>query len=88
MATPPRGQYGLPFQLRMLDEHRLHGVFMVETLFTHGYGIEPLREIVELIQGNGREVQLHSHLHPEWITAAATVPQWLKESAMLKYSGT
>ncbi|OOG24896.1 hypothetical protein B1C78_07750 [Thioalkalivibrio denitrificans] len=65
LGDTPRGQYGLPFQLRLLDEHGLHGVFMVETLFTHGYGIEPLRDIVGLIQERGQEVQLH--LHPEWI---------------------
>lgn len=60
-----RGDYGLPFQLRLLNEHGLHGVFLVETLFTHGFGIEPLHEIVALIQDAGHEVQLH--LHPEWI---------------------
>lgn len=60
-----RGDYGLPFQLRLLHEHGLKGVFLVESLFTHGFGLAPLHDIVALIQGYGQEVQLH--LHPEWI---------------------
>lgn len=37
------GDYGLPFQLRLLAEHDLKGVFFVESLFACEFGIESLR---------------------------------------------
>ena len=61
----PQGPYGLPFQMRVLDEHGLTGVFMVESLFACGMGIGPLEEIVGMIQERGHEVQMHAH--PEWV---------------------
>lgn len=59
------GDYGLPFQLRLLAEHDLKGVFFVESLFACEFGIESLREIVGLIRGAKQEVQ--AHLHTEWV---------------------
>ncbi len=60
-----RGDYGLPYQLRLLNEHGLKACFFVEPLFSLRFGESYLREIVALIQGAGQEVQLH--LHPEWV---------------------
>jgi hypothetical protein len=60
----PFGEYGLSYKLRLLEEHDLLGVFFVEPLFASRFGLQPLREIVALIQEHGQEVQLH--LHPEW----------------------
>jgi len=48
----------------MLDSHGLKGVFFVEPLFATHFGLEPLAEIVSLIQDAGQEIQLH--LHTEW----------------------
>ncbi len=62
------GQYGLPFELRVLCEHGLHGVFFVEPLFAARFGVAPLSEIVALIQDAEHEVQLH--LHTEWADEA------------------
>jgi peptidoglycan/xylan/chitin deacetylase (PgdA/CDA1 family) len=60
-----RGEaYGLPRQLKLLQQHGLHAVFFVESLFTGRFGIGPLQEIVGLVRDAGQEVQLH--LHPEW----------------------
>lgn len=56
-----RGDFGLPFQLRLLSDHGLKGVFFVEPLFAGRFGEDPLREIVELIRASGHEVQLHLH---------------------------
>jgi peptidoglycan/xylan/chitin deacetylase (PgdA/CDA1 family) len=60
----PRGEYGLRYKLKELQEHGLKGVFFVEALFATRFGLEPLKEIVGLIKEYGHEVQLH--LHPEW----------------------
>lgn len=63
-GSSPAGDYALPRTLEILDRHGIKGVFFVESLFSARFGIEPLREIVGLIQAAGQDVQLH--LHPEW----------------------
>lgn len=60
-----RGDYGLPFQLRLANEHGLRFTFFVESLFACEFGLGPLRDIVDLIVDAGQDVQLHAH--PEWI---------------------
>ncbi|MCB1736908.1 MAG: polysaccharide deacetylase [Gammaproteobacteria bacterium] len=60
----PRGDGALPLILRILNEHGLTGVFFVEPLFSKRFGVEPLSEIVSLVQDAGHEVQVH--LHTEW----------------------
>jgi peptidoglycan/xylan/chitin deacetylase (PgdA/CDA1 family) len=60
-----RGDYGLPYQLRLLQEHGLTGVFFVEPLFATRFGSEPLAEILGLVQQPDHEIQLH--LHTEWV---------------------
>lgn len=63
-----KGQYGLPYQLEILRKHSLNCTFFVEPLFSFRFGIEPLQEIVSLIQDAGQSVQLH--LHTEWLDEA------------------
>jgi hypothetical protein len=63
-----KGSYGLPFQMQMLNEHGLHGVFFVEPLFAARFGMDPLEEIVGLVNSAGQETQLH--LHTEWVDEA------------------
>jgi hypothetical protein len=63
-----RGNYGLPYQLRVLADHGLAGVFFVEPLFAARFGVAPLVEIVGLIKEGGQEIQLH--LHTEWVDEA------------------
>lgn len=64
LGITPKGDYGVPYQLRVLEEYQLRAVFLVESLFAWQYGISPLRDIVNAIREGGQEVQLH--LHPEW----------------------
>lgn len=64
------GQYGLPYQLAVLGDHGLAGVFFVESLFSTRFGPEPLSEIVNLILQANQEIQLH--LHTEWVDEAST----------------
>lgn len=59
------GSFGLPYQLEVLNQHGLSGVFFIEPLFSTRFGEQPLAEIVELIREGGQEIQLH--LHTEWV---------------------
>ena len=69
-GTTRSGDFGLPYQLQLLSDHGLKAVFFVEPLFASRFGVEPLREIVELIHEGGQEVQLH--LHTEWVDESRT----------------
>jgi peptidoglycan/xylan/chitin deacetylase (PgdA/CDA1 family) len=60
----PVGDYGLPLQVRMLQDHGLRATFFVESLFAGRFGAAPLAEIVGLLAEGGQDAQLH--LHPEW----------------------
>ena len=62
------GDYGLPFQLKLLKEHGLKAVFFVEPLFATRFGLQPLQDIVGLIREFDQSVELH--LHTEWIDEA------------------
>ncbi|HEY2253797.1 MAG TPA: hypothetical protein VGH74_22135 [Planctomycetaceae bacterium] len=64
-----RGSFGVPYQMDILDEHGLKGMFFVEALFASCVGLEPLREMVGVIRDRGHDVQLH--IHPEWLPATA-----------------
>ena len=61
----PRGNYGLPVTMEILNDHGLTGVFFIEPLFATRFGTAPLQELVGLVQEAGQEVQLH--LHTEWV---------------------
>lgn len=67
-GTTARGDFGLPYQLKVLNHHGLTGVFFVEPLFSARFGAQALADIVGLIEGAGQEVQLH--LHTEWVDEA------------------
>jgi len=57
---------GIPYQLDTLRRHGLKATFFVDPLFSYALGDTPLRELLELIVGQGQEIGLH--LHPEWLT--------------------
>lgn len=60
-----RGNFGLPYQLELLQQHGIAGTFFVEPLFSTRFGSQPLEEIVGLIRDGGQDIQLH--LHTEWV---------------------
>jgi len=66
LGSTTKGDYGLPFHLKLLKDYGILGTFFVETLFSTRFGSQPLEEIVGLIQDAGHEVQLH--LHTEWVS--------------------
>ncbi len=63
-GVTPEGDFGIQYQVDLLKEHGLKGVFFVEALFACELGIEPLAKIVDVIESAGSEVQLH--IHTEW----------------------
>jgi hypothetical protein len=67
------GDFGIAHQMDVLNSQGLKAVFLVESLFACAVGIEPLHNIVELIQGKGHEVQLH--IHSEWL-------EWIEPSLL------
>ncbi|MDB5990318.1 MAG: polysaccharide deacetylase [Herbaspirillum sp.] len=62
----PQGEFGLRYKLKQLKDRGLLGVFFVEPLFATRFGLDPLAEIIGLIQEYGHEVQ--EHLHTEWVS--------------------
>lgn len=72
LGQTPRGQFGIDFQMDVLDRHGLRGIFFVEPLHTAVVGERFLRETVSRIIARGHEVQLHPH--PEWLCIDHTLP--------------
>ena len=60
-----QGNYALPMTMEILSDNGLKGVFFVEPLFAARFGLDPLQEMIGLIQNAGHEVQLH--MHTEWV---------------------
>lgn len=81
----PQGNHGLAFQMDLLSEHGLRGVFFIEPLFALRFGQAALDEIVGLVRERGHEVQLH--LHTEWADEARVpvLPGLVKKRQHLRY---
>lgn len=81
----PSGDYGLPYQLKVLADNGLRAVFFVEPLFSRRFGEQPLQEIVGLLRDQGHELGLH--LHTEWVDEATQplLPNITKKMQHLKY---
>jgi hypothetical protein len=60
-----QGDYGLRYQLELLNHHSLKAVFFVEPFFAAAAGMHVLKQIVDDIRSAGQEIQLH--LHSEWL---------------------
>ncbi|MDP6435920.1 MAG: polysaccharide deacetylase [Gammaproteobacteria bacterium] len=61
------GDYGLPLQLKIMNDHGIQASFFVESLFASGMGAGALGDITGMVEAAGHEVQMH--LHPEWAQA-------------------
>lgn len=59
-----KGEYGLNYQIKGLEDYGLKGSFFVEPLFSRIFGREYLLHEVDLINKSNSEVQLH--VHPEY----------------------
>jgi len=61
----PDGEFGLRFQINTLNNYGLKAVFFVDSLLARVVGHDAIREIVDVIQDGGHDVQLH--IHTEWL---------------------
>lgn len=59
------GDFGLPFQLRLLRRHGLKATYFVEALSAGRVGLPALSAVVGQVIAGGQDVQLH--LHTEWL---------------------
>jgi len=59
-----QGEFGLPFQLKLLNQYKLKGVFFVEPLFSMRFGQSYLQDVVGMILDANQSIELH--VHPEW----------------------
>lgn len=78
-GVTPGGEFGVRYQMDVLDRYGLRAVFFVESLFALAVGVEPLSALVQEIQSRGHDVQLH--LHAEWL-------KWLDPSPLPGRRGT
>jgi hypothetical protein len=65
------GEFGLRYQLDVLSAEGLRGVFFIEAISALRSGINTLRDMIELVQSRGHDVELH--VHSEWL-------EWLEPS--------
>lgn len=79
------GDYGLGFQAQALKERDLTANFFVEPLFSYRFGLSFLSEIVDIIQAQQQNVELH--LHTEWVDEIkpALIPNSNKKRQHLRY---
>jgi hypothetical protein len=77
-------EVGLRYQLGELRKYSLKAIFMVEALFAscQYVGLDPLKEIVDLILRDGHEVGLH--IHPEWIPYIPELAEIIPHVELLK----
>jgi hypothetical protein len=78
-GVTPEGEFGVRYQMDVLDRYGLKAVFFVECLFPLAIGLDPLTVLVQEIQSRGHEVQLH--LHTEWL-------RWIDPSPLPGRAGT
>lgn len=67
-GSTPQGQFGLPYQFKVMNDHGLTSVCFIEPLFSSHFGQQPLEDIVSLVCEAGHEPQLH--MHTEWVDEA------------------
>lgn len=58
-------EFGLRYQMDVLEAEGLKGVFFIEALHALKLGTAYLRKIVGIVQSRGHEAALH--IHPEWL---------------------
>lgn len=59
------GEFALPGKLEILEQYGIPAVFFVEPLFSARFGMQPLQELIDVLQDKNQEIQLH--LHTEWV---------------------
>lgn len=65
MGRVSDGEWGVAYQARTFEVHRLKAVFFVEALSASVLGLDLLKRTIDPILAHGGEVQLH--IHSEWL---------------------
>ena len=78
-GTTSAGDFGIPFQVRVLKDHGLCANYFTEALAPDRIGAAALADIIRLIDPSTNDVQLH--LHTEWLgdTRTAGLPQHYRQ---------
>ena len=66
----PAGSVGIDFQMTVLEENGLRGVFFVDPMPALVWGVESIADIVQPVLLRGHDVQLH--VHTEWLELAGS----------------
>lgn len=66
----PAGDFGIGYQMDVLDRHGLKAVFFVDPMPALLWGKAAIEDVVGPIVARGHDVQLH--LHAEWLELAGT----------------
>ena len=64
-GTTGADEFGIRFQMEVLNRYSLKSVFFIESLFASAVGVAALKSVTDVVQRYGHDVQLH--LHPEWL---------------------
>ena len=70
-GATPQGEFGINYQMGVLNSHGLKGGFFVEVFFAYVYGFDYLSGIVGNINDRQHDVQLH--LHTSWLKRTAAI---------------
>lgn len=65
LGRTAKGDFGLPYQLDVMNSANLTAVCFVEPLFSKVAGQHYLADIIKLCQLGSNDIQLHAH--PEWL---------------------
>ena len=61
----PYGDFGVQYQIDIMNRYGIKGVYFIEPLFAKAVGQHYLEDIVGTVQDNGHDAQLH--IHTEWL---------------------
>lgn len=65
-AVTKDGEYGIRYQMDLLESEGLKGVFFIEAVHALKLGTRQLHEMVQAVQTRGHEAALH--IHTEWLS--------------------
>lgn len=70
LGRTPGGDFGIEYQMDLLDRHGHKGIFFVDPMPALVWGAGAIADIIEPIQKRGHDVQLH--IHTEWLELAGS----------------
>ena len=79
----PKGDFGIQYQIDIMNRHGIKGVFFIEPLFASAIGKNYLEEIVGTVQDTGHDAQLH--IHTEWLQHQKEIQFDIKDAENIRY---